>query len=132
LIHPDYLSYFNILAGGPRNGHKWLIDSNLDWGQDLPALREYMTDQGIEKIHLGYFGRADPQIYGVNYDLAGPHLKKGVTAISINFLVGRSYYLLDPKTRQVKFIKADYYNNYRHLQPTRVIGNTLYIFENNG
>lgn len=38
-IHPHYLAYFNELAGGPRHGARWLIDSNLDWGQDGDSVR---------------------------------------------------------------------------------------------
>lgn len=34
LTVPHQLAYFNLLAGGPDNGHKILIDSNLDWGQN--------------------------------------------------------------------------------------------------
>ena len=37
---PNYLAYFNLLAGGPAHGYQHLADSSLDWGQDLPALRE--------------------------------------------------------------------------------------------
>ena len=37
----DSLSYFNELAGGPRQGHKRLLGSNLDWGQDLLYLAEW-------------------------------------------------------------------------------------------
>ena len=35
---PNYLAYFNQLAGGPSHGYRHLVDSSLDWGQDLPAL----------------------------------------------------------------------------------------------
>jgi hypothetical protein len=59
-VFPNYLPYFNLAAGGPCKGHKWLIDSNLDWGQDLPGLKKYMEKNGIDKIKLGYFGRVDP------------------------------------------------------------------------
>ena len=34
-VYPHSMSYFNELVGGPRNGHAHLIDSNIDWGQDL-------------------------------------------------------------------------------------------------
>ncbi|MDD5687044.1 MAG: tetratricopeptide repeat protein [Elusimicrobia bacterium] len=34
LIHPHYLAYFNQFIGGPKNGYKYLADSNIDWGQD--------------------------------------------------------------------------------------------------
>ena len=40
-IHPHYLAFFNMLSGGPRNGPRYLIDSNLDWGQDLKKLKRW-------------------------------------------------------------------------------------------
>ena len=36
--YPHYLAYFNEAAGGPAGGWRWLVDSNLDWGQDLKGL----------------------------------------------------------------------------------------------
>src|SRR5205814_1112626 len=41
-VHPDYLAFFNIASGGPRNGERYLIDSNLDWGQDRWRLTKWM------------------------------------------------------------------------------------------
>jgi 4-amino-4-deoxy-L-arabinose transferase-like glycosyltransferase len=65
-VGPDYLAYFNELAGGPSGGWRSLVDSNLDWGQDLPALREWLEEERIEEpIHLCWFGTADPRFYGV-------------------------------------------------------------------
>jgi hypothetical protein len=37
--HPHHLAYFNEIAGGPGNGWRQLVDSNLDWGQDLKRLK---------------------------------------------------------------------------------------------
>lgn len=37
---PNYIAYFNVAAGGSRGGIDLLGDSNLDWGQDLPALAQ--------------------------------------------------------------------------------------------
>jgi hypothetical protein len=67
-IHPHHLAYFNELAGGPSNGYKYMLDSNLDWGQDLPALKKYMDEHNIEKIKFSYAGTADPAYYGIRYD----------------------------------------------------------------
>ena len=67
-IYPDYLAYFNEFVGGPKNGYKYLVDSNLDWGQDLKGLKSYMDEKGIDKIKLGYFGSADADYYGINYE----------------------------------------------------------------
>src|SRR5205823_2738475 len=36
-FRPDYLAYFNPLLGGPTRAYEHLIDSSLDWGQDLPG-----------------------------------------------------------------------------------------------
>jgi len=62
---PHYLSYFNEIIGGPKNGYRYLRDSNIDWGQDLPALSAYMRKNNIKEIALEYFGQADPSVYGV-------------------------------------------------------------------
>ncbi len=67
-IHPHYLSYFNVLAGGPENGRNLLIDSNIDWGQDLLRLRDWMEENEVESVKLGWFGTAVPDYYGIAYE----------------------------------------------------------------
>ncbi len=68
LIWPDYLAYFNEPSGGPDKGYEHLTDSNIDWGQDLVKLKEFMDKHNIERVHLAYFGMADPHYYGIKYD----------------------------------------------------------------
>jgi len=132
--YPNYLSYFNIIAGGPDNGHRWLIDSNLDWGQDLPGLKRYMERNEINEIKLGYFGRVDPEIYGIKYTLPNRQLEHGIYAISVNFLVGRPYYMLKDNPKELVYVDLDYFKKYKSLKPIEVINNTIYIFKitNNG
>ena len=67
LTHPFYLSYFNELAGGPRDGWKYLVDSNYDWGQDLKPLGEALKELGGPPVMLSYFGVAKPEYYGIKY-----------------------------------------------------------------
>jgi 4-amino-4-deoxy-L-arabinose transferase-like glycosyltransferase len=67
-MHPHYLSYFNALAGGPENGHRVLIDSNIDWGQDLGRLKKWMTDNDVERLKLAWFGSSYPSYYDISYD----------------------------------------------------------------
>ncbi len=64
--YPNYLAYFNELVGGPSRGHLYLVDSSLDWGQDLKALKEWMTRNQVDRIQLAYFGTADPAYYKIN------------------------------------------------------------------
>ncbi|MEX0819672.1 MAG: glycosyltransferase family 39 protein, partial [Pirellulaceae bacterium] len=63
---PHYLSYFNQLV--PRDkAYQHLVDSSLDWGQDLPSLKKWLDLHvtGEEPVFLGYFGTASPAYYGI-------------------------------------------------------------------
>ncbi|MFH1645316.1 MAG: glycosyltransferase family 39 protein [Candidatus Omnitrophota bacterium] len=90
LIWPDYLAYFNVLCGGPQKGWKVLRDSNIDWGQDLPALAKYLKENGINEVVLSYFGEDNPALYGIKHrkfsieELAKPG--ELVYAISVNYI----------------------------------------------
>ena len=75
-VAPHYLAYFNELAGGPANGFKELVDSNLDWGQDLKNLKLWLVAHDIkDPIYLCYFGMADPRYYQIaHYNMPGGFL----------------------------------------------------------
>lgn len=71
-IWPDYLAYFNAASGGPRQGYRRLVDSSLDWGQDLPALSRWLQENNLNggqaemPVYLSYFGTASPKYYNIN------------------------------------------------------------------
>jgi hypothetical protein len=70
-----YLPYFNALAGGTDGGDRVLLDSNLDWGQDLPRLAAWMRREGVSEVALGYVGADDPDRLGIaRRDLPGRNL----------------------------------------------------------
>ncbi len=52
---PNYLSYYNILAGGTDNGYKIATDSNYDWGQDIKRLGKWVRNNNVEKIYVHIF-----------------------------------------------------------------------------
>jgi len=61
---PDYLAYFNALGGPVEQRHRLLVDSNLDWGQGLPALADWLRQHPqLRPIYLSYFGSDDPAFY---------------------------------------------------------------------
>ncbi len=68
-IRPHYLAYFNQLAGGPENGYRHLVDSSLDWGQDLPGLARFLTElrasEDTTPVFAAYFGAAPPAHLGI-------------------------------------------------------------------
>jgi hypothetical protein len=69
-IRPNYIAYFNEIAGGPGRGYRHLVDSSVDWGQDLPALKIWLEEHrniaGGKPLYLAYFGTADPRVYEIN------------------------------------------------------------------
>jgi hypothetical protein len=128
-VWPDYIAYFNLLSGGPSNGHTYLLDSNLDWGQDLTTLREYMDRERIEEVDLAYAGRVKPEMYGVRYrDLVGRPQQRYV-AISANLLWGRMYFV-NGTTRWPR--DKDTYAYLRALRPQTVLGHTIYVYDLQG
>jgi len=68
-IFPHYLSYFNVISGGPKKGYKHLVDSSLDWGQDLPSLKKHLEKNIHPPPHhltyLSYFGMGNPAYYHI-------------------------------------------------------------------
>lgn len=47
-VYPHQLAYFNEVAGGPKNGYKHLLHSNLDWGQDIFLVREWVDERNLK------------------------------------------------------------------------------------
>ena len=66
-IHPNYLSYFNELAGGPEGGIRYLVDSDLDWGQDYVQLAEVLEDRFPGPVKMSAFAPVDPSVYGIDW-----------------------------------------------------------------
>lgn len=67
-VAPHHLAYFSPLVGGPANGYRQLVDSSLDWGMGLPALRGWVDEHnpgGREPVFLGYFGSDLPAYQGI-------------------------------------------------------------------
>ena len=126
--YPHYLAFFNELVGGPKNGYKVLLDSNLDWGQDLKGLKRWMDANGVNKIRFLYFGWIDPEYYGIDasyvpgswigYDPPAtqtPEAPKYV-AMSAQLLYGYS--------REDSFVKP-----FRSREPVATIGHSIFVFK---
>lgn len=89
---PSYIDYFNPLAGGKSQGHKLLLDSNLDWGQDLYRLPKVLAELEVkEPIGLLYFGHVHPHLYGIDFYTPDKHPRQGVFAVSAHLFHGGSY-----------------------------------------
>jgi len=128
-IFPHYLAYFNELVGGPNQGYKYLVDSNLDWGQDLKNLKRYMEDSHISRVWLSYFGTARPEYYAIAYnplpsfaplDRRGDTYPTPYVAISATNLQGVYVRGLSPDW--------DLFKEFRTRQPIAKIGYSIFVY----
>lgn len=94
LVHPNYIASFNEAA---RPDPAWFVaDSDLDWGQDLPALVRLMDRRGISTCRLAYFGTAQQhRLYPGRFTdgIPDPVPSRGCVAVSIH--------KLEPRARQL-------------------------------
>ncbi len=126
VTYPDYLAFFNELVGGPKNGHKVLLDSNLDWGQDLKGLKRWMDANEVKKIRFLYFGTADPEYYGIDASYLPESLveydPRATQSPGAPKYVAMSAHLL--YTGKDKFVKS-----FRDRKPVAVIGHSILVFD---
>jgi len=139
LIMPNYAAYFNELVGGPKNGHYYLLSSNLDMGQDLKKLSDYIKAKNLGTIKLSYHGSFDPSYYNISYEPLPMEFyipwvsgfdpdkpkqnykencskKQGIMAISVSNL--HNYHLLNKSCFK-------WLNDY---SPIKKIGYTIFIY----
>ncbi|TVS12524.1 MAG: hypothetical protein EA424_22515 [Planctomycetaceae bacterium] len=129
--YPHSLSYFNELVGGPRYGHDHLLDSNIDWGQDLLLLKRWV-DRHPEARPLG-----------VAYSLPGWIIDMddmGIPAVPVprgplpdgtappspeetGPLPGW-YAIFVRELRE----RHGWYAYFRHFEPVAMVGYTVYIY----
>jgi hypothetical protein len=89
-IHPDYVAFFNAAARGPSHGERYLIDSNLDWGQDVGRLAKWLTTAPEARgraVSMRVFGALPEELQLMGLDPAALEAKPhGLFAISKNVL----------------------------------------------
>jgi hypothetical protein len=140
-VFPVYLSYANELWGGPANTYKYLTDSNVDWGQQLKAVKKYLDARRVKNCWFAYFADvvADPAYYGIPckplptiasvwllpsvphfpHSLQVPPSIDGPVLISAGVLSG---YEFGPGP-------LNPYDQFQKLTPTAVIENGVFVFD---
>ncbi|MDP3792491.1 MAG: glycosyltransferase family 39 protein [bacterium] len=132
-VYPYYLTYFNQVAGGPSGGYRYVVDSNLDWGQDVKRLAKWVENPpaggNIQKISLDYFGWADQNYYLKNKlvwitagkykntrEFLADNTEGGYIAVSASFYMG---------SREKIETSYAWLDNYK---PVTVIGNSIFVW----
>ncbi len=118
---PHFISYMNEIAGEPAERSRYLVDADLDWGQDLKRLANYLREVGAMRPAIHYFGGGEvshyiPDAVYWDYDYGMPH---GWFAVSATI---KAYsYLRERKGKP----------SYRWLEsyrPEKVIGSSIYVY----
>jgi len=121
--HPDYLAYFNVIAQGKPE--RFLVDSELDWGQDTKRLATRLRELGTTEIYFNQFASGNieklyklPVVHAL--DVNGPRPGwnvVGLTALKLG-LFGDTRYDYDPG---MQFWPET-------TQPTEKVGNSYWLF----
>jgi hypothetical protein len=111
-VYPHSMSYFNELAGGPRGGHRYLLDANIDWGQDLWYLKAwYDGHPEARPLHVATMCFVEPRFYGIESQHPAREPRPGWYAMSIHHI------------RQHGF-----YEFFLRYEPFEVIGYSIYTY----
>jgi hypothetical protein len=90
LVWPDPLRHVNRLWGGTERGCELVSDSNYDWGQGLPELKEWAEAHPGPRLHVWFFG-TDPAWLLPPFHHLEIHLIPNATPRSVAEVVGDGY-----------------------------------------
>jgi hypothetical protein len=122
-VYPTSLGYFGALGGGVENGHRHLLHSNVDWGQDMLRLKQWAANHPTARpLHVACMGYVDPRYLGIDCasvvmcafepTLRPPALPAGWYAVSICAIYATDQGL----------------DAFRDMQPIDRVGTTMYIY----
>jgi len=122
-ITPDYLAFFNALSGGPGKGPEYLVDSNIDWGQDVKKLVKWLDAHGTRKAWCYYFGNAQLRYYGVDeVGMPGARDRKGWDAID-------GFAVANVTPLQGLYVPLEDLAPLRLREPIAKIGWSMYVYD---
>ncbi len=130
-VFPHFLTYFNEAVGGAKNGYKYVVDSNFDWGQDMKRLDIWLEENNINKVYLDYFGGSDAKYHlGDKYmpwwgQRSQEELPNGsYLAISATLLQGG-------RGEPAKGFNqpTGYYRWLNNYEPVGIIGNSIFVYK---
>jgi hypothetical protein len=131
---PNFIPFFNLFAGGSRGGLRLLGESNIDWGQDLPALAAWQNRHPHRPLYLLYWGSADPRYYGIHYvnlpqSTAPPDQS---TPDQTTSGPGRPVYAFSAVVLTNPFVRAalkGLFDSVVHAQPIAILNGSIYLYD---
>lgn len=132
-VYPHSMSYFNEAVGGPTRGHEHLIHTNIDFGQDLLYLKDWLDEHPTrEPLYVAYYGTIDPVHAGISHSLPRPdpatnRWPRGRYAISVNLLRGHKFPVTDGEGNRLTGVPD--YSSFLDRKPTGMAGYSIYIYD---
>jgi len=131
---PYYISYVNQFKG-QNPGWRYLSDSNVEWGDAVPELVDYLRARDITQISGALLGgNLTLHLYGIEFkSLFGPPPlpETEYVAIGASFLNGSTVEYGDAGSgRGTEEQRVNFFDAYRHRKPLAVFGNSIYLFKN--
>jgi hypothetical protein len=128
-VWPFYITFFNEIVGGPRNGYRYLADSNVDWGQGLKELRGYLEEQDWADPKLSSFTWfIRPELYGIEATPLPP-LAEAPALLPTRFNPTPGTYVISASTlRGLQLVDPEMYNWFWHREPDDVVANAMLIY----
>lgn len=125
-IFPYNLTFFNELVGGPDGGYRWLVDSNLDWGQNLKELKTWLSERGIQNVFISQFSPSRPAVYGLQATMLPPSPRAAPFA---HLDPAPGWYAIGATTLQGTYTPdVDTFAYFRTVTPTARIGHALFVY----
>jgi Dolichyl-phosphate-mannose-protein mannosyltransferase len=85
-LHPDYLTYFNAVGGGPDRGWRAMVEG-VDLGQDARGLQEFVAAHDVPEMKVSCFGCPPPARLGPRFRPLPCGPTTGWLAVSVRHLV---------------------------------------------
>ncbi|MEJ7592116.1 MAG: hypothetical protein WKF77_11240 [Planctomycetaceae bacterium] len=125
-VYPHSLSYFNELSGGSLNGWKHLDSSNIDWGQDLILVKEWVEQHPEAKpLHIHSTGYVTPQQMGIKTEPLRMTTQTSPDGKSISYKCAPGWYIVG-LTRLVD--PQDPFHELLQREPDGYIGYSMRVY----
>jgi len=126
--YPHSLAYFNELSGGTKNGHKHMLHSAIDWGQDLTYLKQWLEKHPEVKLDgLAYHGGFDPSAIGIESPKPPVDPNSSFAALADSPKVGPQPGWFALSTNSLWSHDGEY-AYFRFLVPVATAGRTIHVY----
>ena len=120
-VFPNHLSFFSAAVGGSSQGYRYLAESNLSWGQNLPALKSYLDEQAIERVVFHYYGGDDPACYGIE--------REKFNVYHLYWPIQKVYVMSAHSLIQFRKNKDEGSDWFERFEPDSVVEDTLFVYD---